>query len=331
MTRFHAKFDSFGSYVPKKIVNNFDLEKRVDTTDEWIKTRTGMFERHFVDDSEAASDLAFKAAEKAIYSSVTTRLKDIEMIIVGTISGDHPFPSTACIVMQKLGLKDIPAFDISAGCTGFIYAADMARQYIQNGIVSTVLVIGVEVLTRLINWQDRGTCVLFGDGAGAAIMKRAEANDLSKIIDCKISADASEWELLIQKAGGSRFPATEQTVRDNWHTVYMEGNKIFKHAVRSMYTISMDLLKRNDLDIKDLDWIISHQANKRIIDSLGEKLGVNISKVIVTVDKFANTSSSSIPLAVTDGIESGKIKRGDYILLTAFGAGLTYGSLIFRY
>ncbi len=331
MTQFNVKFDTFGSYVPKRIVNNFDLEKRVDTTDEWIKTRTGMFERHFVDDSEAASDLALKAAQRAIYSSVTTRLKDIEMIIVGTISGDHPFPSTACILQQKLGLKDIPAFDVSAGCTGFIYAADIARQYIQSGIVSTVLVIGVEVLTRLINWNDRGTCVLFGDGAGAAILKRAEVNDLSRVIDCKISADAAEWELLIQKAGGSRFPASEQTVKENWHTVYMEGNKIFKHAVRSMYSISMDLLKRNDMDIKDLDWIVSHQANKRIIDSLGEKLGVNSSKVIVTVDKYANTSSSSVPLAITDGIESGKIKRGDILLLTAFGAGLTYGSLIFRY
>lgn len=331
MTKYNAKFDSFGSYVPKKIVNNFDLERMVDTTDEWIKTRTGMFERHFCDSTEAASDLAFKAAENAIYSSNTTRLKDIQMIIVGTISGDHAFPSTACIIQQKLGLKDIPAFDISAGCTGFIYAADVARRYIEAGIYDTILVVGVEVLTKLINWQDRGTCVLFGDGAGAAIMKRAEKNELSRIIDSKITADASEWDLLIQKGGGSRYPASQETLKENAHTVYMEGNKIFKHAVKSMYTVSVDLLKKNDLDVKDIDWVVPHQANLRIIDSLAEKFKMPKSKVVVTIEKYANTSSSSIPLAVTDAIKEGKIRRGDIVLLTAFGAGLTYGSLIYRY
>ncbi len=331
MTLYNAKFDSFGSYVPQKIVNNYDLERMVDTSDEWIKTRTGMFERHFCESNEAASDLAFHAAEKAIYSSKTTRLKDIQMIIVGTISGDHPFPATACILQQKLGLKDIPAFDISAGCTGFIYAADIARRYIESGIYDTILVIGVEVLTKLINWNDRGTCVLFGDGAGAAIMKRAEKNELSRIIDSKISADASEWELLIQKAGGSRYPASEATVKENAHTVYMEGNKIFKHAVRSMYSISVDLLKRNNMDVKDIDWVVSHQANLRIIDALADKFKAPKSKVIVTIEKYANTSSSSIPLALSDAINEGKVRKGDIVLITAFGAGLTYGTIIFRY
>lgn len=331
MTLYNAKFDSFGSYVPPKIVNNYDLERLVDTSDEWIKTRTGMFERHFCETHEAASDLAFQAAEKAIYSSKTTRLKDIQMIIVGTISGDHPFPSTSCILQQKLGLKDIPAFDVSAGCTGFIYAADIARRYIESGIYDNILVVGVEVLTKLINWNDRGTCVLFGDGAGAAIMKRAEKNELSRIIDSKISADASEWELLIQKAGGSRYPASEATLKENAHTVYMEGNKIFKHAVRSMYNISVDLMKKNNMDVKDIDWVVSHQANLRIIDALADKFKAPKSKVIVSIEKYANTSSSSIPLAVTDAINEGKIRKGDIVLLTAFGAGLTYGSLIFRY
>lgn len=331
MTKYNAKFDSFGSYVPAKIVNNFDLEKMVDTSDEWIKTRTGMFERHFADSHEAASDLALKAAEQAIYTSKTTRLKDIQMIIVGTISGDYPFPSTACILMQKLGLKDIPAFDVSAGCTGFIYAADLAKTYIESGVYDTILVVGVEILSRLINWNDRGTCILFGDGAGAAIIKRAEKTEISKIIDSKISADASEWELLIQKGGGSRYPASEATVKENWHTVYMEGNKVFKHAVRSMYNISVDVLKRNDLDVKDIDWVVSHQANLRIIDALAEKFKLPKSKVIVTIDKYANTSSSTIPMALTDSINSGKIRRGDIVLITAFGAGLTYGTNVFRY
>jgi 3-oxoacyl-[acyl-carrier-protein] synthase-3 len=331
MIKYRAKIDSLGNYVPKKIVNNFDLEKMVDTSDEWIRVRTGMFERHFADESEAASDLAYKAAENAIYNSNTTRHKDIQMIIVGTISADHPFPSAACILQNKLGLKDIPAFDISAGCTGFIYAVDIAKQYIENGICDTILVVGVEVLTKLINWTDRGTCVLFGDGAGAAIIKRAESNDISQIIGSKITADASEWELLQQKAGGSRLPASHETVDQNLHTVYMEGNKIFKHAVKSMYNVTMDVIKEHNMSVKDIDWIIPHQANMRIIESLADRLKAPKEKVVVTIERFGNTSSSTIPIAMTEAIKANQIKRGDIVLLTAFGAGLTYGSTLIRY
>lgn len=331
MIKYRAKIDSLGNYVPKKIVNNFDLEKMVDTSDEWIRVRTGMFERHFADETEAASDLAYKAAENAIYNSNTTRHKDIQMIIVGTISADHPFPSAACILQNKLGLKDIPAFDISAGCTGFIYTIDIAKQYIENGICDTILVVGVEVLTKLINWTDRGTCVLFGDGAGAAIIKRAESNDISQIIGSKITADASEWELLQQKAGGSRLPASHETVDQNLHTVYMEGNKIFKHAVKSMYNVTMDVIKEHNMSVKDIDWIIPHQANMRIIESLADRLKAPKEKVVVTIERFGNTSSSTIPIAMTEAIKANQIKRGDIVLLTAFGAGLTYGSTLIRY
>ncbi|MCK9329375.1 MAG: ketoacyl-ACP synthase III [Candidatus Cloacimonetes bacterium] len=331
MIKYRAKIDSLGNYVPKKIVNNFDLEKMVDTSDEWIRVRTGMFERHFADETEAASDLAYKAAENAIYNSNTTRHKDIQMIIVGTISADHPFPSAACILQNKLGLKDIPAFDISAGCTGFIYTIDIAKQYIENGICDTILVVGVEVLTKLINWTDRGTCVLFGDGAGAAIIKRAESNDISQIIGSKITADASEWELLQQKAGGSRLPASHETVDQNLHTVYMEGNKIFKHAVKSMYNVTMDVIKEHNMSLKDIDWIIPHQANMRIIESLADRLKAPKEKVVVTIERFGNTSSSTIPIAMTEAIKANQIKRGDIVLLTAFGAGLTYGSTLIRY
>jgi len=330
MSKYRAMIDSMGNYYPAKIVNNYDLEKKVDTTDEWIKTRTGMFERRFVADNEAASDLAFKAAESAIRNSNTTRFKDIEMIIVGTISGDHAFPSTSCVIQKKLGLKDIPAFDVSAGCSGFIYALDIAKQYIENGIVNTILVVGVEILSRLINWEDRGTCVLFGDGAGAAILKRSE-NSISEIIDSKITADASDWELLFQKAGGSRFPASKETVEKNWHTIYMEGNKIFKHAVRSMYSVTNDVLKRNNLTLKDIDWIVPHQANNRIIEALAEKFNAPKEKVVVTIQRFANTSSASVPMAFTEAIKENKIKRGDVVILTAFGAGLTYGTTLLRY
>jgi len=331
MRKNTAIIDSFGSYVPAKIVNNYDLEKKVDTTDEWIKTRTGMFERHFVADNEAASDMAIKAAENAIYSSNTTRLRDIELIIVTTISGDHPFPSTACILQKRLGLKDIPAFDLSAGCTGFIYGLDVARQYIENGIYSTILIVGVEILSRLINWADRGTCVLFGDGAGAVIMKRSEGQTISQLIDTKIACDASEWELLMQKGGGSRVPASHESVNQNSHTIYMEGNKIFKHAVRAMTAVCVDILKKNDYSTKDVDWVIPHQANLRIIESVAEKLKVPMDKVIVTIERYANTSSSTIPIAFTDAVREGKIRRGDIVLLTAFGAGLTYGAALLRY
>jgi 3-oxoacyl-[acyl-carrier-protein] synthase-3 len=312
-------------------VNNFDLEKKTDTTDEWIRTRTGMFERHYADESEASSDMAFKAADRCIYGSNTTRHKDIQMIIVATISPDHPFPSTACIVQKKLKLHDIPAFDVAAGCSGFIYALDVARQYVENGLYDNILVIGVELLTRLINWEDRGTNILFGDGAGATIVKRAVGNTISQLIDCKITADASEWELLIQTAGGSRYPATHETVSKNMHTIYMEGNKIFKRAVTAMANISVDLLKKHNYNVKDVDWIIPHQANLRIIEAVAEKLKVPMDKVIVTVDRYANTSSATIPLAMTDAVNENKIRRGDVVLFTAFGAGLTYGSALLRW
>ncbi len=330
MLSYHAKFSSFGSFAPKKILNNFDLEKIVDTTDEWIRTRTGMFERHIASESEAASDLAFQAATSCIESS-HVKYKDIDQIIVATISGDHPFPSTACILQKKLGLKNIPAFDISAGCTGFIYAIDVARQYVENGIAQNVLVVGVEILTKITNWKDRNTCVLFGDGAGATIISRAEASEISRIIDTKIDADGSQGEYLIQEAGGSRMPASHESVDKNLHTVFMEGNRIFKNAIKSMFASSDELLRRNNLSVSDVDWVIPHQANLRIIEGLADKMKVPMSKIIVNIEKFGNTSSATIPLATDEAIRNKKIRRGDIILLTSFGAGLTWGSILARY
>jgi len=330
MLSYHAKFSSFGSHAPKKILNNFDLEKIVETTDEWIRTRTGMFERHIASESEAASDLAFQAATNCIESS-QIKYKDIDQIIVATISGDHPFPSTACILQKKLGLKNIPAFDVSAGCTGFIYALDIARQYVENGIAQNVLVVGVEILTKITNWKDRNTCVLFGDGAGATIVSRAGASDISRIIDSKIDADGSQGEYLIQQAGGSRMPASHESVDKNLHTVYMEGNRIFKNAIKCMFASSDELLRRNNLSVSDVDWIIPHQANLRIIEGLADKMKVPMNKVIVNIEKYGNTSSATIPLATDEAIRNKKIRRGDIILLTSFGAGLTWGSILARY
>ncbi len=327
--KYNAKISGTGHYVPEKILNNYDLEKMVDTSDEWIRTRTGMFERHIASEDEAASDLAYEAAIQAIEAAELKTAK-IDMIIVATISPDHPFPSTACILQKKLGLKNIPAFDIAAGCTGWIYAANIAKQYVENGLVQNVLVVGVEILTKITNYEDRNTCVLFGDGAGATVISRATKKDISKIIDSDISADGTYNELLIQPAGGSRMPATHETVDKNLHTLQMEGNKVFKLAVKSMYNACDIVLKRNKLDIHSIDWLISHQANLRIIETLGNKLKIDPEKVIVNIEKYANTSAATVPIALDEAIREGRIRHGDLVLLTAFGAGLTSGSLLFR-
>ena len=327
--KYYAKISGTGMYVPDKVLTNFDLEKIVDTTDEWIKTRTGMSERHLASEDQAASDLAYEASLKAI-ESARIRAKDLDMIIVATISGDYAFPSTACILQQKLGLKGFPAFDVSAGCTGWVYAANIAKQFIENGIAKHILVIGVEILTKITNWKDRGTCVLFGDGAGATVISRAKERDISRFIDSELAADGTQHELLIQKAGGSRLPATKETVKENLHTVYMEGNKIFKNAVRSMYNACEIVLKRNQLDVHSIDWLITHQANLRIIQALGKKLKINENKVIINIEKYANTSSATIPMALDEAIRSKKIRHGDIVLLASFGAGLTSGSLLIR-
>ncbi len=329
--KYNAKIAGMGHYHPSKILNNYDLEKIVDTTDEWIRTRTGMFERHIAADDEASSDLALKASEKAIQAA-GIRAKDIDLIIVGTVTPDHAFPSTGCILQHKLGIKnDCPAFDLSAGCTGFIYAADIARQYIENGVYQNILVVAVEILTRIVNWKDRNTCVLFGDAAGAAIISRAERSDISHFFDSVIYADGAYGDLLIQQAGGSKYPASKSTIRKNQHTIYMEGNKIFKLAIKSMASACEVVMKRNNLDIKDVDWLIPHQANLRIIEGVGKKLKVDENKVIINIEKYGNTSASTIPCALSEAIEINQIRRGDTVMTVAFGAGLTSGSMIFRY
>jgi len=327
---YDAKISGTGSYLPTKRINNLYFEKRLDTSDEWIRTRTGMWERRWVNDKQAASDLAYEASKKAL-KAAGLKAKDLDLIIVGTISPDHPFPSTACILQKKLGIKNIPAFDLSAGCTGFVYAMTVAAQFVQNGTYEHVLVVGVEILSRITNMSDRNTAILFGDGAGAAIISKAKKEMSSRIMDYHITADGSEYELLIQEAGGSRMPASHESVEKNLHTVYMEGNKIFKLAIQSMRDSCEYILKKNNMTIDDIDYLIPHQANYRIIETLGKKLNIGIDKVVVTIENYANTSSSTIPIALDEAIKSERIKRGKYVLLTAFGAGLTSGSILFRY
>lgn len=328
--KYKAKISSFGHYVPEKVVNNFDLEKIVDTSDEWIRSRTGMFERRYAADNQNTSDLAYNAAKNAIEKS-SVKYKDIELIIVATISGDYAYPSTSCLVQKKLGLKGIPAFDVSAGCTGFIYGINIAKQFIENGAYKHILVVGVELLSRFLNWEDRNTCVLFGDGAGSAIVSRNERNDISEFIDGDLEADGSQDDILIQPGGGSANPASKETVKQNLHTVHMDGNKVFKLAVKSMYSSCETLIKRNDMRITDIDWLISHQANMRIIEALGKKLKIETENVIVNIERYANTSAATIPIAISEAIEMGKIKRGDVLLMVSFGAGLTWGSALIRY
>lgn len=329
-TLYDAMIAGTGKYVPKDIRDNHYFAERMETSDEWITTRTGMKYRHIAAPEEASSDMAFEASKKAL-EAARMSASDLDLVVVGTISPDHLFPSTGCLLLKKLGIKDIPAFDLSAGCTGSIYALTVASQFVMNGKAKNVLVIGVEILSRLINWNDRGTAILFGDGAGAVILSRAKNVSTSKLIDTDITADGTHGELLIQKAGGSKYPPTEETVRNSEHTVYMEGNKIFKFAVRSMYDSCHKILKRNKIEISKVDWLIPHQANYRIIESLGKKLGIHSNRVIVTIDKYANTSSSTVPIALDDAVRSKKIRRGDLVLLVAFGAGLTSGSVLFRY
>jgi len=329
IAKYNAKITGTGHFVPEKILTNFDLAKMVDTSDEWIRTRTGMSVRHVASKDEAASDLAYNAALKAL-EAADLKPKDLDMIIVGTISGDHAFPSTACILQKKLGLKNFPAFDISAGCPGWIYAANIAKQFVENGVAKNILVVGVEILTKITNYKDRNTCILFGDGAGATIISRKEPTDISRIIDSEITADGTHNELLIQEAGGSRMPACKESVKKNLHTLYMEGNKIFKFAVKSMYSMCDIVLKRNNLDVTSIDWLITHQANMRIIDALGRKMKIDTNKVIVNIEKYGNTSSATIPIALDEAIREGKIRKGDLILMASFGAGLTSGSLLIR-
>jgi len=327
---YKVKFAGISMAVPEKILTNADMEKIVDTSDEWIRTRTGMVERRISDKETPSSELAFRAVEK-IFKKGKIKPKDIELIIVATVTPDYIFPSTACILQKKMGIHPIPAFDISAGCSGFIYSVTIAKQFIENGIYKTALVVGVEELTKITNWTDRGTCVLFGDGAGAAILTRANKGEISEIIDTYISSEGKYGDLLNMPAGGSKMPASQETVKKNLHTVFMNGNKIFKIAVKSMGDSATIILERNGLSGDDLNWLITHQANLRIIDATARRLKLSPQKVIVNIEKYGNTSAASIPIAFAEAVEDGRIRRGDLVLLDAFGAGLTWGSVLLRY
>ncbi len=329
MAKFQAKLEGTGHYVPDEVITNAFFEEYLDTSDEWISSMTGMKERRKAAKDQATSDIAYMAAKRAIEDAGVSA-EDIDLILLATVSPDYPFPATACLVQKKLGIDKVAAMDISAGCTGFIYGSDMARAYIEAGFHKRVLVIGAETLTRIVNYQDRNTCILFGDGAGASIYSRADLDDTSRFIGSYLEASGKEEELLFEQAGGSRMPACQETIDKNLHTIQMEGNKIFKLAIKSMYGVCKELADRNGITFDDLDFLVPHQANQRIIDGLGKKMKIDSQKVVVTVNKYGNTSAASVPMAFDDALKQGKIKKGDLVMMTAFGAGLTAGAMLLR-
>jgi 3-oxoacyl-[acyl-carrier-protein] synthase III len=318
-----------GSQVPERILTNADLEKMVDTSDQWITERTGMKERHIAAPGEAASDLAVVACEKAL-AEAKVKPEELDLIIVGTVTGDMSFPSTACILQERLGAAHAAAFDVSAGCTGFIYALSVARQFISTGAYRTVLVVGVEVLSKITDWTDRSTCVLFGDGAGAAVL-RAGKEPGTGILGTYLAADGRGGQHLYMPAGGSRHPATVETVQQRLHTCKMNGNAIFKVAVRGMADSVRHLLDRAGLSIDDLSLLIPHQANLRIIEATSKLLKFPSERVFVNIAKYGNTSSATTIIALDEARKTGLVHPGDIVMLVAFGAGLTWGGVIIRF
>jgi 3-oxoacyl-[acyl-carrier-protein] synthase-3 len=329
-TPYFSKISGTGSYLPERILTNADLEKMVDTNDAWISERTGIKERHLAAEGQFTTDLAYNAAIKALEMAKLTA-QDLDLIIFATVTPDQVMPSAACVLQKKLGARQITAFDLSAACSGFIYASSVADQFIRSGMYKHVLVIGAEVLQRVVNYKDRETCILFGDGAGAAIYSRAEANEPSRILSTHLRADGTLGELFVLPAGGSAMPFSQEVLDNGSQYVRMKGREIFKNAVRTMSQVCQESLDANGMAMDQVDWLIPHQANLRIIDAVGSHFGIDPTKVIVNVQRTGNTSAASVPIALDEAVRDGRIKRGQNVILTAFGAGLTSGSLLMRF
>jgi 3-oxoacyl-[acyl-carrier-protein] synthase-3 len=320
----YSRIAGTGRYLPERILTNADLEKIVDTTDEWIKTRTGVERRHVAADDQNTSDLCLNAAKQAMESAGITA-DEIDLIVIGTTSPDLIFPNIATIVQQKLGIHGCPAFSVEAACTGFIYALSTVDKFVRAGEAKCALVIGAEIITRLIDWSDRTTCVLFGDGAGAVIVK---PSDEAGIISTHLGADGKYRDLLYYPVGVSQDLA-KAGVGDS--RIIMKGNEVFKVAVRTLGNVATQALEANGIDMNELDWLIPHQANLRIMQATAKRLGMPMEKMIQTVQDHGNTSAASVPMALDVGVRDGRIKRGQLLLLEAFGGGFTWGSVLLRY
>jgi 3-oxoacyl-[acyl-carrier-protein] synthase-3 len=321
----YARIAGTGSHLPARVMTNDDLAKIVDTSDEWIATRTGIRQRHVASQEETTSELGYQAALRAL-EAAGVQPSEIELIVVGTTTPDLIFPSTACLIQHRLGAEGCAAFDVNAACSGFIYALTVADKFIRSGAVKTALVIGAETLTRMLDWNDRGTCVLFGDGAGAVVLK---ADEETGVLSTHLHADGGKKELLWNPVGVSAgFKPDEPNAGVR---VLMIGNEVFKHAVKALDSVVEETLEANNLDRHDIDWLIPHQANLRIIEATAKRLDMPMERVIVTVDKHGNTSAGSVPLALDLAVRSGKVQRGQLLLLEAFGGGFTWGSALLRY
>jgi 3-oxoacyl-[acyl-carrier-protein] synthase III len=319
---------SVGSYVPEKVLTNADLEKIVETTDEWITSRTGIKARRVAAPNEFTSDMAAAAAMRAMKSGGITP-DQIDLIIVATITPDMLFPATACLVQHKIGAHRAAAFDVEAACSGFIYALEIGQQFIMSRTYDTVLVIGAEKLSTIVNWKDRNTCVLFGDGAGAAILHHRP--DAHGLLTACMGAEGDKAELLCMPGGGSRCPATLDSVNSGLHFLRMDGKETFKNAVTAMCTAATEALRRCDIDISQIKCVIPHQANRRIIDAVGDRLGFKPEQAFINLDKYGNTSAASVAIALDEAVQQGRIQRGDLVLLIVFGAGLTWAAAVIEW
>ncbi len=323
-----ARIVGVGSYVPPKVLTNRDLEKMVDTTNQWIIERTGIVERHIADDKTAASDMGLEAAKRAL-KNARVRPEELDLIIVATLTPDFIFPATACLIQDRLGARRAAAFDLEAACSGFIYGLSVARGFIASGEYDTVLVIASEVLSKITDWKDRATCVLFGDGAGAAVLKAAKEGQ--GILSTYLRADGGNWDLLRVPAGGSRIPTTHKSIEKRLHYMKMEGNKVFKIAVQSMQEAALEGIRKAGIKAEEISLLIAHQANLRIINAVAKRLKLPLRKVFVNLDRYGNTSAASIPLALDEAVKKGRIKRGDLVILVAFGGGFTWASCVMRW
>ncbi|RXK12493.1 3-oxoacyl-ACP synthase [Halarcobacter mediterraneus] len=326
----YAAFRSVGAYIPPKIMTNFDFEKIIDTSDEWITKRTGIKERRLAEENEASSDLGTRAAQVAIDRANISK-EEIDLVICATVTPDYLcMPSTACLIASKLELPKVQAMDISAACTGFVYALSVAKAFIESGMKKNVLIVGTEKYSSILDYTDRGTCFIFGDGAGAAIISATDKKE-EAIVDVNCSSDGNYDDLIKTPGGGSKHPCSQEVVDNKMACIRMKGNETFKLAVKTLTSDVKDMLKKHNLTNEDINHFIPHQANYRIIKAVGDSLGLNEEQTVVTVDKYGNTSAASIPMAMNYAYEQGKIKAGDNILFDAFGAGLTWGSALFPF
>lgn len=327
---YRSRVAGTGSYLPERVLTNQDLEKLVETNDQWIRERTGIERRHIAASGEVTSDLALVAAKRALEASGKP-VESIDLIIFCTVTGDQVMPSSACTLQEKLGLKGVPAFDLSAACSGFVYGISVADQFIRSGMFKTILVVGAEIISRYVNYKDRETCILFGDGAGAFIVERAPEGDPNVIMSSHLKAEGALGDLFVLPAGGSKIPFNQKVLDEGLQWVRMKGREIFKNAVRSMSGVCQEALEHNKVSIDQVSWLVPHQANWRIMEAVADHFHFPKEKVVSIVHEMGNTSAATVPVAFDTAVRDGRIQRGQLILLTAFGAGLTAGSCLLRY